>query len=200
MSFGSFPLSQATADIIATGSFYMVYAAELFFKESTLRVHTGTGTLSIDGNDFVGIGTFGNVDDVTESTDATSALSVNLTLSGFDTDIIQGTSIDGCRGRNGKLYLVVISGDGTNQAHDILFSGRMDAARLSIGGSKDTNSLSVKLVDRMAEWGRTGTNRCTDESQQRRYAGDRFFYAVAQLADAPLYWGQKKDAPNFTYE
>lgn len=60
-------------------------------------------------------------------------MSVDLTLNGLDTQIITETSLKGCRGRAGKLMFVVFAEDGTYAA-DILFSGRMDAAKFSYAG------------------------------------------------------------------
>jgi hypothetical protein len=77
----------------------------------------------------------------------------------------------------------------------------MDAAQFSFAGNgSDGNKITVPLIDRMAEWQRTGTERWTDENHRARHGDDRFFYAVAQMSEWPIYWGSKKDAPSFTYD
>lgn len=197
MSIGTFPFSQAVVDIIATDSFYMIYAVELEFDDITLRLHTGIGDLSIGGNSYIGVGDIGRVNSSKEDDSGVSPLSVTLSLSGLNSDVLSG-SIDGARGRSGTLYFVVADTDG-NEAVDVLFNGRMDAAKISYGGNNGDNAISVTLVDELAEWSRAGVKRWTDESHKSRYSGDRFFYAMAQLADSPIYWGYKKDAPAFSY-
>lgn len=196
MAFASFPFSQAAVDIMASGQFTMIYAAELDFKDGWVRVHSGTGDLVVNGNVYVGIGTFGSIAPAKESSDSSSPASIELTLSGIDQTVIKDTLDDRCRGRLGRVYVLVIAEDGT-QATDILFSGRMDAAKFSFGTEC---SITVPLIDRMAEWDRHGIERWTDENHQLRFPGDRFFYAVAQMSDWPIYWGAKKDAPSFRYD
>ena len=85
-------------------------------------------------------------------------------------------------------------------AADIMFSGRLDAAVLELGGNQEDNRLSVTISSRNAEWARGGTARYTDESHQSRYPDDRFFYAIGQVSSYPLYWGAKKDGETFKYD
>ncbi|QKK98389.1 hypothetical protein GEV38_21545 [Pseudomonas sp. 13159349] len=200
MATSVFPFSQTVVDIIAKGNFMAVYACQLDFPDGMVFAHTGTGDLVIDGITYQGVGTFGAVGQSQESSNSGSPMSIDLTLNGLDTQIITETSLKGCRGRNGKLMFVVFDQDGSYAA-DILFSGRMDAATFSYAGNgEDGNKITVPIVDRMAEWSRTGTERFTDENHRARHQGDRFFYAIAQMSEWPIYWGSKKDAPTFTYE
>ncbi|MBC3411276.1 hypothetical protein HU720_08160 [Pseudomonas sp. SWRI51] len=197
---GAFPFSQRVVDIITQGNFMAVYACELDFPGGMVFAHTGTGDLVIDGITYLGVGSFGEISQAQESSSSSSPMSVELTLSGLDTTIITETSLKGCRGRNAKLMFVVFSQSGESAA-DILFSGRMDAAQFSYSGNGDNgNHIKVPIVDRMAEWSRTATERWTDENHRARHQDDRFFYAVAQMADWPIYWGASKDAPSFSYE
>jgi len=196
----SFPFSQGVIDILSTGRFMVVYACQLDFIDGMVYAHTGTGQIVIDGITYEGVGQFGEIGQSQESDNSGSPMSVDLKLSGLDAYILRETNIRGCRGRPGKLMFVAFDEAG-NYAADILFSGRMDAAEFQFGGNgNDGNSITVPVIDRMAEWNRTGTERWTDENHQARHDGDRFFYAVAQMAEWPLYWGAGKDAPAFTYE
>ncbi|ALZ84516.1 hypothetical protein APT59_09995 [Pseudomonas oryzihabitans] len=196
----SFPFSQAVVDIIAQGNFRAVYAAQLDFVDGMVYAHTGLGDLVVDGITYQGVGKFGEVGQSQESSNSSSPMSIELTLNGLDTAILSSTTIKGCRGRPARLLFIVMDEAG-NYAADVLFSGRMDAAQIAYGGnSEDGNKITVTLIDRMAEWSRTGTERWTDESHRARHEGDRFFFAVAQLASWPIYWGSGKDAPSFTYE
>lgn len=196
----SFPFSQAVVDIIVRGNFRAVFAAQLDFVDGMVYAHTGLGELVVDGITYQGVGNFGEVGQIQESSSSSSPMSTDLTLNGLDTSILSSTTIKGCRGRFGRLLFIVMDEAG-NYAADVLFSGRMDAAQIGYGGnSEDGNKITVPIIDRMAEWSRTGTERWTDESHRARHEGDRFFFAVAQLASWPLYWGAAKDAPSFTYE
>jgi hypothetical protein len=200
-SVNGFPYSQAVVDIIATGKFLAVYACRLSFKDETILAHTGLGPIVINGETYQGVGDFGSVGTASETNNGQSALSIDLELNGLSLDILSQTNVKGCRGRPAKLMFAVMSKDGTQMATDILFSGRMDAAQISYGGNKDENKITVTIVDRMAEWQRTGTERWTDENHRARHGDDdRFFYAISQLASWPIYWGAQKDAPAFKSE
>lgn len=192
-----FPFSQQVVDILATGKFMVLYAFELQFKDETIRGHTGAGQLVIDGQVYDGANGGVLVGSSSESSDASSPLTAELTMWGLDPAIMREAGPNGCRGRPARLMFVVMAEDGSYAA-DALLSGRMDAARFSLG--TDTCEIQLSIVDRMAEWDRTGTERWTDEQQRARRDGDRFFRAVAQLANSPIYWGSKKDAPSFTYD
>lgn len=194
-----FPLSQAVVDIIATNDFMALTAVELHFASETVRAHTGTGELLIDGQVYLGVGQFGEVGTAQETDSPSGPMSIDLTLSGLDSTILQQTLVERCRGRPGRVMFVVIGSDGT-MAADVLFSGRMDAAKFNYGGNDGENSITVTIIDRMAEWSRPGSMRWTDENHQLRHPGDRIFFAVAQLSESPLYWGAKKDAPSFRYD
>jgi hypothetical protein len=197
---GSFPFSQHVVDIIGQGRFMAVYACQLDFPDGMVFAHTGTGDLVLDGITYQGVGTFGEVGQAQESSSSGSPMSVELTLNGLDASIISETSLKGCRGRNAKLLFVVINQAG-EYAADILFSGRMDAAQFAYSGNgSDGNAIRVQIIDRMAEWSRLATERWTDENHRARHQDDRFFFAVAQMADWPIYWGASKDAPSFSYE
>ncbi|WP_288436546.1 hypothetical protein [uncultured Pseudomonas sp.] len=195
-----FPFSQSVVNIIAKGNFLAVFAVQLDFVDGMVYAHTGLGDLVIDGITYKGVGHLGQVGQSQEQRDSGSPMSIDLTLNGLDMEIISSTTVKGCRGRPGRLLFVVIDEAG-NYAADVLFSGRMDAAKIAYSGNGEAgNSITVPLIDRMAEWSRTGTERWTDESHRARHEGDRFFFAVAQLASWPIYWGSGKDAPSFTYE
>lgn len=194
----AFPYSDSMIEMMAAPSVRLAYAAELEFKDGPARAHTGTGLLVIDGKTFEGVGSLGKVGDVVDQGDSSSAGSVTLTLSGWDNDVVKDTLQDRCRDRPGRLYLVAFGEDGSTVA-DILYEGLMDAADISYGGNADENAISVKITDQMVLWQRKGTEVWSDNSQRARHGGDRFFYAIAQMASWAIYWGSKKDAPSFTY-
>ncbi|WFF40389.1 hypothetical protein EVC62_02115 [Salinicola endophyticus] len=194
----AFPFSDSVVELLSRPAVMLAFAAELDFESGMVRAHTGTGPLVINGETFDGVGQFGAISAPQEALDSGSPKSVTLTLSGLDADLIAGTQAERCRGRFGRLLLVAIDDDGSYAA-DILFSGKMDAPQFSYDGNDGENQISVTITDRMADWQREGTERWTDENHRQRHPGDRFFFAVAQLADWPIYWGAKKDAPSFSY-
>ncbi|MCC4288527.1 hypothetical protein [Vreelandella aquamarina] len=191
-------LSDDMATLLASETVTLAYAADLDFKDGRVRAHTGTGELIIEGQTYIGVGTLGNVSEVSEAPGADAPQSVRLTLSGWDNDVAKGTLEDRCRGREGRLMLVAFRDDGSYLA-DILFAGVMDAADMSYAGNQGDNAISVKITDELAAVYRRGAVVWSDANHRARYPGDRFFYAVAQMASRAIYWGNKRDAPGFKY-
>lgn len=191
-------LSDSMADLLARETVTLVYAADLDFRDGRVLAHTGTGLMVIDGQTYIGVGSLGNVSEVSEAPGADAPQSVQLTLSGWDNEVAKGTLQDRCRGREGRLMLVAIREDGSTVAN-ILFAGVMDAADMSYAGNQGDNAISVKITDEMAAVYRRGTVVWSDANHRARHPGDRFFYAVAQMASRAIYWGNKKDAPGFNY-
>ena len=196
MQIGGF--SESVTAMLAQQGTLVVWACELDFKDGPVYAHTGTGELILDGKTYLGVGQFGDISSANESMDGSSPHTVDLTLNGLDSSILSETNVNGCRGRFGRVLFVAIDADG-NYATDILFSGRMDAAKFRYSGNDGDNAITVTIVDRMAEWNRKGTERWTDESVKARHDGDRICYAVAEMAQKPIYWGNSKDGPRFTY-
>ena len=189
----SVPISQNVINALAQDGSMLMYAAELDFKDGMVRLHTGTGDIIIGGEVFSGIGTLGSVSTSRETDDSSSPLKIDLVLSGVSQDVVKDALQDKCRGRAGRVYFVVASTDGSIAA-DILFSGRMDAARFSY--SKDDSSITIPIVDRMAEWSRRNTKRWTDENHRLRYPNDRFFKAVSQVSEWVIRWGRGTSTGN----
>lgn len=194
----SFPFSSASMEIIAKGNFKCFFAAFLDFKGDPVRVHTDTGLRVINGETYYGVGSFGSVGSLEETVKASSPLSVDLTLSGLDAEFIENTVVNGCRGRYGELMICFVDDVNGGIVADLVFSGRMDAAQVSMGIGDD-NSITVPLIDRLAEWKRGGTKRWTDENHRARHEDDRFFAYIAQVANKQIFWGGKKDGVGFVF-
>lgn len=194
----SFPFSDSVVEMLSRPTVRLGYAFEGHARDGVARAHTGIGPLVIDGHTFDGVGDFANVSPAREALNSTSPYSVTLTLSGLSHEVVAYTTADRLRGRFGRL-MVVAYDDLGNYAADVLVSGTMDAAEMSYAGSEGENAISVTITDRMVDWQRPGTERWNDENQRHRHDDDRFFYAIDQMADWPIYWGAKRDAPSFTY-
>ncbi|MGJ8518439.1 hypothetical protein LMG33810_002813 [Carnimonas sp. LMG 33810] len=195
----AYPFGEAVLNLMMRDHVTIMLAVELDFKEGPARAHTGMGELVIDGEVYYGVGAYGSIETVSESANSTSPMSVQLSLSGLDRELVAGTIVDRCRGRRGRLMLVALADDGSYAA-DVLFDGSMDAANLSAGGNAEQNTISVRLTDRMAQWQRPGTEIWSDESHRSRHGDDdRFFRYIGQMDNRPIYWGAKRDAPSFKY-
>nr|DAF73899.1 MAG TPA: minor tail component [Caudoviricetes sp.] len=174
----------------------LVLAAEINFPSGVTRVHTGTGTVIINGQTFLGVGTLGDVGSVTEE-NSTSSSTMSMALSGLDMSLVGETLNEEVIGCDVVCYLAVMNDRGVVTGANVLFEGFITDTSLQAG---QQNALSYVIANVFERWSQGLPDRYTDESQQRLHPGDRFFRYVAQMAERSIFWGSKKDAPGFTYE
>ena len=189
------PFSDQMVDYLSRDRVTAVIAAQVQFESGTAYVHSGTGTLVLGGYVYYGVGTLGAVDDVQE-TGTTSPTQLKLTLSGLDMSLFAKTLNERCVGRPAELYLVALDEAGVARVADLIFKGKVSSTGATAG---DTNALQYTVSNIFEDWQRPFPDRFTDESHQAAQPGDRIFRYVAQMAERPIYWGSKKDAPGFTY-
>lgn len=191
-----YPFSDSMIDFLSRPNVTTVTAFRLDLISGVVCAHTGVGPLVIDGETYLGVGIFGQIEEVTEQ-NGTSPSQLQLQVSGFETSLTATFLNERCRGRSAKVILVAIDDDGQIGAADLIYSGEIASANIESGGQ---NAISVTLTNRFERWQMALPNRFNDESHQVRAPGDRFFRYVAQMADRSIYWGSKKDAPVFVYK
>ncbi|WP_436873705.1 hypothetical protein [Kosakonia sacchari] len=189
------PFSDAMVDWLSRDRVTAVIAANIQFESGTVYVHSGTGTIVLNGFVYYGMGKMGAVDDVGE-TNSTSPAQLRLTLSGLDLSLFATTLNERCVGRQANIYLVVMDDSGVVRAADMIFQGKVSSTGATAG---ETNALQYTVSNIFEDWQRPFPDRYTDESHQATQPGDRIFRYVAQMAERSIYWGSKKDAPGFTY-
>lgn len=189
------PFSDSMVDWLSRDRVTAVIAANIQFESGTVYVHSGTGTLVLDGYVYYGMGRMGAVDDVGE-TNTTSPTQLKLTLSGLDMSLFATTLNERCVGRQASIYLVALDDDGVVQVADLIFKGKVSGTGATCG---DNNALQYTISNIFEDWQRPFPDRYTDESHQAAEPSDRIFRYVAQMAERSIYWGSKKDAPGFTY-
>ena len=189
------PFSDSMVDYLSRDRVTAVIAAQVQFESGTAYVHSGTGTLVLGGYVYYGVGALGAVDDVQES-GTTSPTQLKLTLSGLDLSLFAKTLNERCVGRQAEIYLVAMDDSGVARVADLIFKGKVSSTGATAG---ETNALQYTVSNVFEDWQRPFPDRYTDESHQALQPGDRIFRYVAQMAERPIYWGSKKDAPGFTY-
>ncbi len=189
------PFSDSMIDWLQRDRVTAVLAAKIAFESGTVYVHSGTGPLVIGGYVYLGLGTLGSVDDVSES-NTTSPTQLKMTLSGLDLSLFSKTLNERCVGKPAELYLVALDDSGVAQVADLMFKGKVSSTGATAG---ETNALQYTVSNVFEDWQRPFPDRNTDESHQAAQPGDRIFRYVAQMAERSIFWGSKKDAPPFTY-
>lgn len=161
-------------------------AFEALLDGGALRLWTGRGNRTIDGNTYTGAGALIGVGDMVEVIDLT-AQSLTVTLSGLASGILSAALAEPYQGRIANVYL------GERSVTDVLlaFSGYLDTMSPSDDGT--TSSLTVTIESKLVDLQRPRIRRYTKESQKALYPGDTFFDWTADLADKQVPWGRDLD-------
>lgn len=168
-----------------------VLFAELDFASGFVRCHSGIGTISWGGYDWLGVGTFGIVSAVEDSSDL-QRKTMTYTLNGIPTEMISLVLSQQYQGRTANLYLGFIdrtTGIFTDTPF-IIDKGKMDISTIEEGA---TLSVTVSAESRMAAWDRPIIRRYTNAEQQSRFAGDLGLEYIDKAAVNQVYWGRKAE-------
>lgn len=173
-------------------SFTAISMVRLDFESGVLRVHSGVGTITWDGESYLGVGALGQIEAIEETTDAV-AQDITLTLSGIPSEYISLALGEHYQGRDARIYLAALDSqhrlilDEEGDGPYLVFRGRMDTMPIHDG---DTGTVQVICRNRLADWDRPRERRYTHEDQQIDYPGDLGLQFVAQMVDKEIIWGR----------
>ncbi len=154
---------------------------------------TGAGTIIFndadgDSHSWLGVGNLAALESIGESTDGSaSGMSAQLFKipAEFATDIaaqaVRGGAFEIYVGTLNETYQVV-------EAVQLIWKGRLDEYKITDGG--DTLSVQVSGESRAIDQRRPAIKRFTDEYQQRKFPGDKFFEYVPRMTEVTILWAQ----------
>ena len=173
-----------------------LYAIEMELESGISRLHSGLGELVINGHLFYGVGSLGAVSTQKEQL-STSPTKLTIALTGLDHSLLAKVMRERIVGRILRLFLVLLDDAGNVIGAALQFKGMIDQTPIKAG---KTNTIQLSVSNIFESWKQGLPYRCTDESHQRLYPGDRFFRYQDQMANREIHWGSAKDAPSFRYE
>ena len=154
----------------------------------TARFFTGAGTIEWD--DGSGTETWigaplGEIDGLTGSTKV-EAQTVTLSLSALDSSL--KTEIMDYLVRGSDVYIWMFYVDGGSIVADpwLAFAGKVDVPEFEEG---EDVTLAIECLDAVGAAFRKTVTRRTDEDQQRRFSGDRFYEFAARTTRETIKWG-----------
>jgi len=171
---------------------YAAICADLALASGTLRLNDSEYTFPINGNTYTGLGRFGSIEHVEESTDMV-ARPVRLSLSGVDSSLIAealpDTDVSNYQNRavTLRLALFVPSTYQLVDTPEILWEGRMNQMVITLGA--DQSQIALSCEHRLRRAPRIA--RYTNEDQQLLYPGDRFFDLLPQIPGFRGTWGSQ---------
>ena len=192
------------------------FAVELLFDSAPIRLWTGTGDATIDGNTYIGTGNLLDISAV-EETSEIAVRGATITLTGMNSEVISLALQSPYQGRVCNLYFGIrrfnagsalwILHDGFWRDEKVwaddqawndgdvyfalteLFSGYMDEMNISEGPEFGTIELLVenKLIDLK----RARVRRFSSGYQKSVYPNDKGLDFVEDLQDKEIVWGRK---------
>jgi hypothetical protein len=181
-------LTTAVSTALAAENVTPVMFAELDFASGFLRVHTGVGTLTLEGNAYTGVGTLGQVETIEESTEL-QAYGLRLGLSGIPNTLVGTALTENYQGRALRVFVGALDVNHVLLATPVLvFAGRMDNMQITLG--PESASISLNAENRLIDWDRPRIRRYNNADQQAEYPGDLGFEFVEQMVNKTLFWGK----------
>jgi len=152
------------------------YAVEIDLDSGPLRVWTGRGDRTIDGQTYSGGGDLVAVSGLEEVADL-SAKQITLTLTGMNSTVISLALQEDYQRRRVRVLWGV---RGVSDFVEV-FSGNLN--QMVIEDGPDFGTISVTVDSRLVELENASNRRYTSESHKTRHATDTFFDFVSQIQD-----------------
>ena len=159
-----------------------------------VRAWTGIGELSFGGNTYLGTGSFGSLDAVRESTDG-SAIGAKVTLNGIPSEMAGDIDDQFRRGARMDVYVLAVDESWTQVVGQPKLLQRLRTDTCDINDGGDVLTVVIQGESRMREQARPTIKRYTNEYQQRRHPGDRFFEFLSAMTEVPILWAQQAQTP-----
>lgn len=172
---------------------YPFYAVDLNFDTNPVYAWTGIGTITIAGNDYIGVSNLLSVSDVQETAEI-AARGATLSLSGIPSDLLSLALTEPYQGRICRLRMgFMTSWENPDSNPDTMevFSGYMD--QMIIEEGPETSTIALTVESRLIDLERQRVRRYTKENQNIRFPGDKAFDFVESMQDQQLAWGGKSD-------
>lgn len=168
---------------IQTGKLRPVMFYEGVFLSDTLRLWTGLGTVSWNGQSWLGVGQLLGLTAIEEASDNTST---GFTVSLQASSGLINRALQECRhNKVGKIWLGALDAAGAIIADPILSrSGFLDYPKISDSG--ETCTIAVMYEDENADLRRPRERRYTHEDQKIDYPTDLGFEYVAALQEGAI--------------
>lgn len=158
----------------------------LTFKSKTVYVWSGVGNLVYNGNTYLGVGSLGSIDPITESADV-HAYGTSVALSGIDPTILGECLTDIQLGAPATIMLALLDSNGNILGTpQTIFAGVVDKPVVAPGTKEVT--IKLALETKLTNLSRANQRRYTSADQNLYYPNDAFFSWVEQLNDIALKW------------
>lgn len=164
----------------------LVTLAQINFDSGTLYLNDGFGNLLWGGNTYQGLGDYGQIDAIQESTEVVAKTLV-MTLSGVSPSLVTSAMTENYQGRVVSLFAGLLDVNALSWIDnpELAWEGRMDYMNISIAQNAATILMSCESrLNRESL-----VSRYTDTDQQIAFPGDTFFNLMWQIPLSSATWG-----------
>jgi hypothetical protein len=181
-------------DALAASMVRPAFFVEAWFTSGPIHVWTGYGSVSWNGQTWLGVGTLGSISTIEEGSDI-QARGITLEMSGIDVNLLEGILSEFQVGLPVRVWLGLFDSTMALIPDPLLsFAGRMDQPTLDVGG--ETASISINCESRLIDMNVACDRRYTDEDQQLDHPGDRGFEFVNSIQEITVTWGRTPSSSN----
>lgn len=182
-------LTAAMLAQIATGVVRPLFLYEGEFSGGTVRLFTGSGTLTWNAQTWTGDEGLMRIDSIGEASDL-SAVNFTVSLNGQVSALLAIALGQVRRGKPGSVWLGLLDSSGALVVDPFLcFRGRADKPQIVPDPSQCV--VGVAYESRLIDAARRRERRYTPEDQAIDYPADLGFNQVAALQDTVLTWGRR---------
>lgn len=195
-------LSANNLTAIAAAHIRPIVFVALVFDAGTERIHNAVGTYTWGGFSWQGVGALGEISAIEEGLEL-SPFAVTMQLNGLDSEFIGLATSEPLFNRRVTIYIGYLDENGVLVSDpQERWSGFMDHVSIRLGAE---NIIALQCENQFRFFDRANGSLFTDEDQQRRYSGDKFFEYLNQMVDATLTWGPEGSTnrlgrPGITHE
>jgi hypothetical protein len=181
-------IAPATQAELAQSQLAPVLFVELDFASGFIRLWSGVGPITWNGQTWTGGGQLLEVSSI-EETKAVEATAASITLSGVPSELVAVAYGDFSQGRPVRIWLGLMNmNNGTILENPVqIFAGRMDT--IGDADSGETATIAVSAESNLADLDRLRVRYYTDQDQQRIFEGDRSLRYIPSMQDRPVTWG-----------
>ena len=152
-----------------------------------IYVHTGIGTITFSGDNYLGVGDLGTIGGMEES-EQLSPAPIELTLSSTVSTHIAEALDSGNFGDTITIYQGYRNIDGTLVADPwILARGTFEYANITL--SEEDNKVTIVMQHDIVRLEEKNGRRWSDEDQRNEYPNDTFLSFIAGINNQKLLWG-----------
>lgn len=175
-----------------------ILLAKLQFS-TPVYLWSGYGQLGFGGVTYLGIGTFGTISPVEETTDL-AARGISMRLSGVPTANVGLALTENYQGRACTILFAALSptAGALISSPITVFQGKMDVMQISDDGQ--SAEITMTAESRLMDFKRVRELRYTDEEQQNLFAGDVGLEFVNDIQEKAIYWGNQNQTQNIEWD